>query len=98
MNTRSVSTPSALWPGRLRLFRGRPGHLLALAGTGLLLEGALVSGLLLPLARWRQPLGPPCPAPCGSPPRSGSPLPPSPWRCWPHAPAGLGAGRRWPSC
>lgn len=55
MNTRSVSTTSALWPRRLRLFRGWPGRVLALAGAGLLLELALVSGLLLPLAAWRQP-------------------------------------------
>lgn len=55
VNTRDISTAPALWPGRLRLFRGRPGRVLALAGTGLLLELALVSGLLLPLAAWRQP-------------------------------------------
>ncbi len=55
MNTRSASTTSALWPGRSRLFRGRSGRVIALAGTGLLLELALVSGLLLPLAAWRLP-------------------------------------------
>lgn len=56
VNARHVSTAPALWSGRLRLLRGRPGRVIALASAGLLLELALVSGLLLPLAAWRQPI------------------------------------------